>query len=341
MARRRGAWVGAAGLAVAMVVASAAAPAGAAPDRARTTGRHTVLGVLVEAGGVQSPRPVDEVEDVFAEVAVMFAGSSDGQLEVVPTVVGPIAIATCTVADQAGRQALEDAVTPPLASSGVSLAAYDHVVYMLAGCTGIFGDAMGVQPGNRVWAYSHVAPSTVMHELGHNIDADHANGWECAGAATIDDPSCASREYGNERDPMGSATQTANFSGPTQWRLGWLGGGRMAKARTGRYTLESLDRTSGLQVLTAPRQDGSTLFVEYRAFQGFESLPALPADRRRPGVGIRLVGVPRPEQPAYPRSNELRLGARRPGASSRPGTAGRPRRATWPSPWCRRTRPAP
>lgn len=149
------------------------------------------------------------------------------------------------------------------ANALVDHSGYDTVVYMwppVASCafTGYASIGAAVINGadpSRI--------TTVIHEVGHTRGLEHSQSFFCSlnGAAVSLSDSCASSEYGDTFDAMGSG----GLRGFNEWQraeLGWLTPTTITSSGT--YTLAPIDNTTGQRFLRVARGNGDYLNLEYR-----------------------------------------------------------------------------
>lgn len=187
--------------------------------------------------------------------------------------------------DEADRKAEEE---------GVSLSAYDNVMYVStpAACN---WNGIGEVRGGRSSINGNTDPSTMAHELGHNLGLDHASSWSCTegGVKVAISDDCTTDEYGDPYDVMGLAYRHSN-----EWdlnRLGILGPENVKTVTTSAtYRLKaSLFESSEHTELRIPRawnSDGEAISwydLEIRQRGGaFEDV----SDPSMSGVSIRVTG---------------------------------------------------
>jgi hypothetical protein len=137
------------------------------------------------------------------------------------------------------------------------------------------------QPGRLSWIrFRNPGAATLIHELGHNLGLDHANGLVCRqdGRRVTFGGTCQSVEYGDSWDAMGHSR--ASFSVPVLARLGWAG--RIATASaSGSFRIADVEQPGdGVQAVRIPVGD-TTYWVEYQPRRLTE------VGRTIPGVMVR------------------------------------------------------
>lgn len=109
-----------------------------------------------------------------------------------------------------------------------------------------------------------------LHEYGHNLGVWHANALEC-GSGAIGSGTCASDEYGDPSDVMGSSGGFGHFNGVHKDILGWIGTRTQVANAAGTYTLYPYeDGSVNAKVLKVPRTRDANgtvngyYYLEYR-----------------------------------------------------------------------------
>lgn len=181
---------------------------------------------------------------------------------------------------------------------GVSLAGYDHIIYMSTfqlACTWLGRASLG---GGTVNINGDLGGSQVIaHELGHNLVMRHAGSWTCnkGGARVPISSSCVTSKYGDPFDVMGNMGMRHSSA----WNLRILGLVRLGDGSIetvssgGTYTLQSaLNPSPGPHVLRIARADSPPgapvwwYYLEIRQRGGlFEDFD----DATMSGVSIRVV----------------------------------------------------
>jgi chitodextrinase len=183
-------------------------------------------------------------------------------------------------------------------SKGISLAGYDHIIYMSTftlSCTWLGLASLG---GETVNINGTLGGSQVIaHELGHNLGMRHAGSWTCSkgGARVPVSTSCVTSEYGDPFDVMGNRGMRHSSA----WNLRLIGLVGLADDSIetvnsdGTYTLQSVLNPSPephvLRIARADSPPGAPLwwyYLEIRQQGGlFEDFD----DATMTGVSIRVV----------------------------------------------------
>ncbi|MFN0071292.1 MAG: InlB B-repeat-containing protein [Chloroflexota bacterium] len=103
-----------------------------------------------------------------------------------------------------------------------------------------------------------------LHEYGHSLGVWHGNALECGGVA-IGSGACASTEYGDRADVMGTGSY-GHLNAVHKDILGWLTGSRLQTVTSGgTYTLNSYeDGLNNVKALRMPRtRNGSNAVTGY------------------------------------------------------------------------------
>jgi chitodextrinase len=183
-------------------------------------------------------------------------------------------------------------------SKGISLAGYDHIIYMSTfqlSCTWLGRASLGGGTVNINGTFG--GSQVIAHELGHNLVLRHAGSWTCSrgGASVPVSDSCVTSEYGDPFDVMGNLGMRHSSA----WNLRILGlvgladGSIETVNSDGTYTLQSaLNPTPEPHVLRIARADsppGAPLwwyYLEIRQRGGlFEDFD----DATMAGVSIRVI----------------------------------------------------
>jgi hypothetical protein len=235
------------GVTLAVVPASQAIPGG------HVLGPQRILVALVTWG----PQPFtrEEVQQVvFDEADAFYRRTSFGKASLTGTVTPWLKAYPSR--PQCAANSLREPGAAALRAAGYDLAAYEVVVYLHpeAGCAWSGATYAGV-----VFLNGELTARLVAHELGHAFGLPHANTTNCIRH------SCATLEYGDPYDTMGSGVD--DFSAFAKLQLGWIT--RVTSVRrSGAYTIAALERASAssqaLVVTTAQDQ----YWIEYRTEPG-------------------------------------------------------------------------
>lgn len=82
-----------------------------------------------------------------------------------------------------------------------------------------------------------------LHEYGHNLGVWHANALEC-GADPIANGTCASDEYADRSDVMGSSSGYGHLNGVHKDILGWVSARTRIATSAGSYTIQAYEQQS-------------------------------------------------------------------------------------------------
>ena len=184
------------------------------------------------------------------------------------------------------------------AADSFSTTGYNVIIYAFpqtSACSWWGLGSIGGSPASS-WVNGSYALRVVAHEMGHNFGAHHSSSYSCVDANNIRVPisnNCASSEYGDPFDIMGSSTN--HFNNFQKGRLGYLDVVNTQTVSTnGSYTIAPIEwTTSDVQVLRIPKEkDGSGnvtqyYYLEYRQPYGFDNFGSTAPVVN--GVSIRLA----------------------------------------------------
>ncbi len=143
---------------------------------------------------------------------------------------------------------------------------YDHVIFVFnSHGTLRLGRVSATCPATRSTSTTPSPLPVVAHELGHNLGVHHASTLRCVAGGQVvafssTDSACASNEYGDPFDVMGSS-QTPNHrtrstscspAGSTRRRA------RATITESGSYTSRPLEASSGVSLLLVPHVTAGT-----------------------------------------------------------------------------------
>jgi M6 family metalloprotease-like protein len=112
----------------------------------------------------------------------------------------------------------------------------------------------------------------IAHELGHNLGAYHANGWDCGNK--IISEACLSPGYADGWDEMGGAFDyLVHFGGYHKEIYGWFNSGNIVTVTaSGKYNISPVElSTNAPVILKVPRGNGEYYYVETRSKIGFDA----------------------------------------------------------------------
>lgn len=281
----------------------AAAPVVLEPaPTAITLGARSTLVIVIDLGddGVESPELLRKT--VFVEpyaTAEFFREASFGKTTIEgmrdPTlgdVGGPYRVpVTDTPCNYA---AWSNAAREAAIAAGWDVAAYDHVIHWFSQQSACPWGGLGQINGSSTWINGAVTPYVFNHEIGHNLGLMHANGYRCtdqAGAPTAISDACATEEYRDPFDTMGSTS--VHFSAFNKAKLGWIPSENVTTVRaSGTYTVApattASTRTQLLEIEPGRGSKEPPLYVDFRqpapVWERF-----LPVDPVTTGASIRIA----------------------------------------------------
>ena len=206
----RCAFVRGAGLLGAMVALAGVA----APEAAGVvTGKQRVLTVLAAYGPRSFPR--DQMTQALAQAGAFLNKSSYGRMSldttVTPWLDAGFSAPTCASVRTILPELLLTPVRAAARLAGFNLAAYDRVIYSVAGSDCIF---QGAAAGDEVILTRDPDMRTIVHELGHTWGLAHAAASENCAAF------CVVQQEGDPFTPMGIGF--GDFSAYEKELLGWI-----------------------------------------------------------------------------------------------------------------------
>jgi hypothetical protein len=236
----------------------------------RTLGSQSVLVILFNFSNNRvEPYTAASTATVNDEVTNFYLEGSYGQTVMSFTVAGWFTIA----ATDAGCDYYTWATQAEAAATaaGVNLAAYDRRVLAFPPASSCSWWGTGNVAGPRSWINGRYATRVVAHELAHNFGNYHSL------ALTCDAASCASVEYGDDRDVLGANGIVGHLTAFQKERLGWLNFGVSPTLQTvtaaGDYWIENYEtlrgQSKGLKIWNPATS--TYYYVESRARMGFDS----------------------------------------------------------------------
>ncbi len=155
---------------------------------------------------------------------------------------------------------------------------YDHIIYVLPPGAGCPWSGLASVGGTWSMLNNELATWVVAHELGHNLDLDHASSDTCygpGGAAVSLSTDCESNEYGDPYDAMGNDPSSRLFNATHRLDTTWLLGSQSRTVtQSGTYRLDPLYDSNqltpgdGTRVLRVQRPDDRELHLEVRRPHG-------------------------------------------------------------------------
>ena len=275
-------------------------------------GERKVLVLLVnfQDNPIQ-PKTVAEISNlVFSQANNFYKENSQQQMWLGGDVFGwytlPLSQASCDTA------LIENAATQAVASAGISISGYQHIVYMFPNTTACTWGGLGTLGGSpgRIFLNGSFVGSdgyALIHELGHNLGLAHSGGLEC-GVSSVGS-NCAKIEYGDPFDVMGT-THNGHFNAFQKEKLGWLNSLGFPPITTvqssGSFTLSAYEAADSsakaLKILksTDPVTGVRTwYYVEYRTLLGSDSYISALTNTNVPNgvvvhIGKDVAGISNP-----------------------------------------------
>ena len=187
-------------------------------------------------------------------------------------------------------------------SQGIDIEGYDNYIYAFP-YSSCWASGWAEIGGKNLWidgSYNSYKNYLVIHELGHNFGAHHANFYYCVDDNNRQVPisaDCKSWEYGDGFDVMGGGA-TYHMNDFHKAQVGWLTPANIKDiTKDGIFTLYPIEqppkgnRTLSLRIPRTKNTDGSVkeyYYVEFRRPLGlFDNFPAESAVVN--GVTIRLA----------------------------------------------------
>jgi hypothetical protein len=234
----------------------------------QTIGTRQVLVILFNfTGNATQPFSASTVSSVNDQVKSFYRENSYGQADMNFTVAGyfTISASTSTCDYYTWATQAETAAT----NAGFNLAAYDRRILAFPRVSACSWTGMGNVSGPRSWVNGSYVLRTVAHEQGHNFGDHHSQSLQCSG-------SCATVEYGDDRDILGASGVVGHMNAFQKERLGWLNYGGSPTIQTvatsGDYWIGSYEAnvadTKALRIWNAA--NSTYYYVESRARVGFD-----------------------------------------------------------------------
>ena len=131
-------------------------------------------------------------------------------------------------------------------NAGVSLAGYEHIVYVWPQATSCGWAGLAYMPGTSAYINGSFNLRVVGHELSHNLGGDHAASYSCTsgGVRVAISSTCSTSEYGDPFDILGAAA-SRHGSSFHRGQFGWLASSNTQTVSTsGTYTLTAAEADS-------------------------------------------------------------------------------------------------
>ncbi|MGJ1575600.1 hypothetical protein ACR8AL_05335 [Clavibacter sepedonicus] len=319
-------------LAVVALAAAMAAPApaqaAAAPYRVEAAAPkgqvavEEVTVVLVDPQGVAPDYTREDVASNLAKVDAYYANETGGRVRVHAT-----SISDWQVPDDPGVRCDDFASVNAFAQrySGFTPGPDAHLMAMVPhddACAQFSNgsEGEGVNDGGFVFIGQDL-PTTLAHELGHNMSLFHASSVRCSDSWDYDErampASCTRSEYGNDADLMGNAYTFLPFTAGTLDRLGLISHRVVPTCgATRRIDIQTMSSGFDAQRIVSwadPEDPSVSWFVQYRDVvdrQEYAAVDDSPyADRDIRPSGVQLSRT----DPLYPEATSIAV---RPGDTS-------------------------
>ena len=176
--------------------------------------------------------------------------------------------------DAGGYTAWRDQALYSAAAAGMEYWEYDHIIYVLPPGAGCAWSGLASVGGSWSMLNDDLDTWVVAHELGHNLDLDHASSDTCYGPGLQRvslSADCESNEYGDPYDAMGNDPSSRLFNATHRLDTSWLLGSQSRTVtQSGTYRLDPLYDSDlltpddGTRVLRVQRPDERELHLEVR-----------------------------------------------------------------------------
>lgn len=237
-------------------------------------------------------RPAADLQTLGEATATYWSQQSSGAISTTVAVkpwIDARTVSNVAVPTSCSYESMAVLASQLIAANGLSASGSNRVsVYFpywnICGWAGL-----GAVGGAHNWINGYTNPEILAHEYGHNLGLGHANWFDCGNVALILPTTlCASREYGDTADVMGSGTLTGQPGNLNSAMADWLGLAKVVKAQPGQITtatLSPLGSVSAVRAVSVP-VSGGTVYVDFR--------PNVSPDTRKPawaGVQVRLQAM--------------------------------------------------
>jgi chitodextrinase len=248
----------------------------------------------------RQPWTVDQVranafDDAAKSVAAYYRQASWGQLQLSGDVFGWYTIPDTNAG--CNYMAWASSANAAATAAGVTLSAYDNVVYAFPSTSSCAWSGLAYLPGTQSWLNNAgTSLRTMAHELGHNFGTHHASTLNCVDGGvrvplSATAANCSSNEYGDPFSVMGAAGkyEHTNYS---RGNFGWLQAANTLTATvSGDYPLKPISTydTAVVQTLRVRRTSSTFLTLELRQPDGsyFDSFAV--SDPAVTGVTVRIT----------------------------------------------------
>jgi len=241
-----------------------------AVSASQTLGNQDVLVILFNfSNNTSQPFSATTVANVNAQVKSYYLENTYGKTTLSFAVTGWYTIAaTDATCDYSGWASQAEAKA---ANAGVNLAAYDRFVFAFPKAAACSWSGVGNVSGPRSWSNGGYSLRTIAHEQGHNFGDHHSK------ATTCDVATCATVEYGDDRDVMGKPGVTGHMNAFQKERLGWLNYGDAPRVESvsasGDYWIDNYENLAGyikaLKIYNS--KTGGYYYIESRAKVGLDA----------------------------------------------------------------------
>jgi hypothetical protein len=190
-----------------------------------TTGAKRVLVILLNfSNNPTQPWPASTLSSVNEQVRNFYLENTYGLTSLSFTTAGwyTIAATDATCDYYTWSSQAEAAAT----KAGVTLSAYDRLVFAFPKASACNWIGMGNLGGPRSWINGTYTLKNVAHEQGHNFGNHHSKALKCASG------SCSTVEYGDDRDVLGKTGVVGHMNAFQKERLGWLNYGTTPTIQT-------------------------------------------------------------------------------------------------------------
>jgi hypothetical protein len=307
-----------------------------APAQAATTAPYTVeaaapkgeaaveevTAVLVDPQGLAPDYTPEDVATGLSQADAYYANETDGRVRI-----HAVSISDWQVPDDPSVRCDDFASINAFALeySGFTPGPDEHLMAMVPhndACEQFSNasEGQGVNDGGFVFIEQDI-PTTLSHELGHNMSLFHASSVQCSDAWDYDEnampATCARDEYGNDADLMGGAHTFLPFTAGTLDRLGLISHRVVPTCGSARrITISTMSSGFDAQRIISwadPDDPSVSWFVQYRDVVDGQEYASV-YDSPYAGRDVRPSGVELSRtDPLYPEATSIAV---RPGDTS-------------------------